>query len=237
VSPTGASALARPRLHWAGDALVLVEFEPRVAPEVNRRAVALARAIAAAHVPGVRDVVPAYSSVGVHVDPLRVDHAALDAVVSHEWDRAAAADDDAGSEVAIPVCYGGAFGPDLDEVAAHAGLSADEVVARHAAGRYRVYMLGFLPGFAYLGGVDPTIAMPRRDTPRTAVPAGSVGIAGVQTGVYPLECPGGWRLIGRTPVSMFDATQQRPARLLPGDIVRFVPLPPELWDIAGHQRV
>ena len=236
MSPAAASALARPRLHWSGDALVLVEFEPRVAPDVNGRAVALARAIAAADVPGVRDVVPAYSSVGVHVDPLRVDHAALDAVVSHEWDRAAIADD-AGAEIAIPVCYGGAFGPDLDAVAAFAGLSADDVVARHAAGRYRVYMLGFLPGFAYLGGVDPVIAMPRRDTPRTAVPAGSVGIAGVQTGVYPVVCPGGWRLVGRTPVSMFDAAQQRPARLLPGDIVRFVPLSPEHWDAAGHQLV
>lgn len=225
-----APALARPRLHWSGDSLVLVEFDARIAPEINRRAVALAEAIAAAHVTGVRDVVPAYSSVGVHVDPLRFDAAALDAVVSHDWDRATAPDEAAARVVEIPMCYGGAFGPDLDEVAAFAGMSPEQVVATHAAGTYRVYMLGFLPGFAYLGGVDAAIAMPRRQSPRTAVPAGSVGIAGVQTGVYPTECPGGWRLIGRTPVAMFDVARARPALLQPGDRVRFVPLAHHLFD-------
>ena len=237
MSPASGAALARPRLHWSGDALVLVEFDARIAPEINRRAVALAEAIGAARVPGVRDVVPAYAAVGVHVDPLRFDASALEAVISHDWDRATAPEDDTAAVVEIPVCYGGAFGPDLDEVAAFASMSPDQVIATHAAATYRVYMLGFLPGFAYLGGVDASIAMPRRESPRTAVPAGSVGIAGVQTGVYPVECPGGWRLIGRTPMSMFDAARQRPARLLPGDIVRFVPLSPEHWDAAGHPLV
>jgi KipI family sensor histidine kinase inhibitor len=218
------TSISRPRLHHAGDSLVLVEFESTIAPEVNRRAVALAGAIAAARVPGVRDVVPAYASVGVHVDPLRFDQASLDAVVSHAWDTAVGAEPPA-RLVEIPVCYGGTFGPDLAEVAAFAGCSEDDVIARHAAGRYRVYMLGFLPGFAYLGGVDATIAMPRRSAPRTSVPAGSVGIAGRQTGVYPCESPGGWRLIGRTPVAMFDLARPEPALLAPGDVVRFVPTP------------
>lgn len=228
-----AAVLARPRLHWSGDALVLVEFDARIAPEINRRAVALAEAIGAARVPGVRDVVPAYSSVGVHVDPLRFDGAALDAVVSHEWDRATAPGEAPATVVEIPVCYGGAFGPDLEEVAAFSARSVEEVIATHAAGTYRVYMLGFLPGFAYLGGVDPAIAMPRRESPRTAVPAGSVGIAGTQTGVYPTECPGGWRLIGRTPMAMFDARRARPALLQPGDLVRFAPMPHERWTAAA----
>lgn len=222
------ATISRPRLHHSGDSLVLVEFESTIAPDVNRRAVALAAAIAAARVPGVRDVVPAYAAVGVHVDPLRFDQASLDAVVSHAWDTAAG-EEPAAHVVEIPVCYGGAFGPDLAEVAAFAGCSEDDVIARHAAGRYRVYMLGFLPGFAYLGGVDDTIAMPRRSTPRTSVPAGSVGIAGRQTGVYPCESPGGWRLIGRTPVAMFDLTRPVPALLAPGDVVRFVATPHDRW--------
>lgn len=220
--------LSRPRVHQAGDGLVLIEFDAVIAPDVNRRAVALASAIRAAAVRGVRDVVPAYAAVGVHIDPLRFDPAALDAVVSHAWD-AATTEDDASPVIDIPVCYGGAFGPDLGDVAAFAGCSEDEVVARHAAGRYRVYMLGFLPGFAYLGGVDPSLAMARRDTPRTAVPAGSVGLAAGQTGVYPVQCPGGWRLIGRTATVMFDVARERPALLAPGDVVRFVPVAHDRW--------
>lgn len=220
--------LSRPRLHWSGDALVLVEFEAAISPDVNRRVVSLAAAIAAARVGGVNDVVPAYAAVGVHVDPLRFNQAGLEAVISHAWDQAPGAAD-AAATVDIAVCYGGVHGPDLAEVAAFASCTPDEVIARHAAGRYRVYMLGFLPGFAYLGGVDPSIAMPRRDSPRTVVPAGSVGIGGAQTGVYPCDSPGGWRLIGRTPTAMFDARRDRPALLAPGDIVRFVPTPHGRW--------
>lgn len=222
-------ALSRPRLHWSGDALVLVEFEATIAPGINQRAVSLAAAIATARIGGVVDVVPAYASVGVHVDPLRFDQAALEAVISHAWDQPPEAGGVTGA-IDIPVCYGGDFGPDLEEVAGFAGCTTDEVVARHAAGRYRVYMLGFLPGFAYLGSVEASIAMPRRGSPRTAVPAGSVGIGGSQTGVYPCECPGGWRLVGRTPTAMFDPRRERPALLSPGDIVRFVPIPADRWD-------
>jgi len=220
--------LARPRLHHAGDSLVLVEFAPVIAPEVNTRAVALAAAISAARVGGVRGVVPAYAAVGVHVDPLAFDVAMLEAVVSHAWDAEVVGDAPA-RVVEIPVCYGGVFGPDLTEVARYARCTEDDVVARHTAVRHRVYMLGFLPGFAYLGGVDPSIAMPRRDTPRTLVPAGSVGIGGHQTGVYPCDSPGGWRLIGRTPQTMFDPARSTPALVAPGDEVQFVPLPHDRW--------
>jgi KipI family sensor histidine kinase inhibitor len=219
-----------PALRWSGDTLILVEVGSGISPAVNARAVALARALEQASVRGVRDVVPAYASVGVHVDPLRFDQAALEAVIADGWQDAGA--DAAARLVEIPVCYGGAYGPDLRDVAAFAGCSEGDVVARHVAGHYHVYMLGFLPGFAYLGGVDPSIGMPRRASPRPAVPAGSVGIAGGQTGVYPYESPGGWQLIGRTPVRMFDPGRAVPALLAPGDRVRFVPLAEDRWHEA-----
>ena len=124
--------------------------------------------------------------------------------------------------VEIPVCYGGEYGPDIGDVAARAGLGEGAVAARHAAASYRVAMLGFSPGFPFLLGLPPELACPRRDTPRASVPAGSVGIAGAQTGVYPLESPGGWRIIGRTPLALFDVLREPPALLQPGDRVRFV---------------
>jgi len=126
--------------------------------------------------------------------------------------------------VEIPVCYGGEWGPDLDFVARHAGLTTAEVIRRHAAAEYTVYMMGFLPGFPYLGGLDVSIAAPRLETPRRRVPAGSVGIAGEQTGIYPLASPGGWRLIGRTEVALFDLTARPPCLLAPGDQVQFIPI-------------
>jgi inhibitor of KinA len=134
--------------------------------------------------------------------------------------------------VELPVCYGGEFGPDLGEVAGHCGLSEPEVIARHSGAEYRVYMLGFAPGFAYLGGLDPAIAAPRRQTPRLKVPAGSVGIAGLQTGIYPLETPGGWQIIGRSPQRLFRPGQEEPCLLKPGDRLRFVPI-----DLAAYRAI
>ena len=176
-------------------------------------------------------MVPSYASVGVHIDPLRLDVAALERTVAEAWDVGPPESYDAGRLVEIPVCYGGEFGPDLEEVADFARCSADDVVRWHSDIVYRVYMLGFLPGFAYLGAVDEIIAMPRRTAPRAAVPAGSVGIAGRQTGVYPSESPGGWRLIGRTPWRMFDAGRARPSLLDAGDRVRFVPVAAGQWSL------
>jgi KipI family sensor histidine kinase inhibitor len=142
------------------------------------------------------------------------DDASRIEVIAHVPERAA---------IDIPVIYGGAGGPDLEAVAELAGCPVSEVIARHAARTYRVYMLGFVPGFAYMGTVDPAIAAPRHRVPRERVPAGSVGIAGQQTGVYPVESPGGWQLIGRTSTVMFDAARTPPSLLSPGDRVRFVP--------------
>ena len=208
------------RIRVAGDAAVTVELEPQIDPVINARVVALAARVCAARHPGVRDVVPSYSAVTVYFDPLRTD---LDRLWAALEEMAAAPVGDAGPsrEVVVGVRYGGAAGPDLDEVAAFAGCSIHDVVRRHTAPQYRVYMVGFLPGFPYLGTVDARIAMPRRSSPRLAVPAGSVGIAGTQTGIYPTTAPGGWRLIGLAAVDLFDAGREPPSLFRPGDTVRF----------------
>jgi KipI family sensor histidine kinase inhibitor len=209
----------------SGDTMLLVEWEQVVDPVVNQRAIALATRLQGRVGHFVRDIVPGYCSVGVHYDPLLTDIVALERAIDEEAHELR--DDEvllASTVVEIPVRYGGAEGPDLASVAEWAGCTVDDVIDRHASGTYRVYMLGFVPGFAYMGRVDPSIAAPRHRVPRERVPAGSVGIAGAQTGVYPLTTPGGWRLIGRTDTVMFDASRPTPNLVRPGDSVRFVPV-------------
>lgn len=223
------------RLLEAGDSALVVEFEARVDPVVNARAIALAEALGATRIEGVRDVVSSYRAVTVYFDPLRTDLARLTSRLEQEAAAARGATAVSGPPIAVPVCYGGAFGPDLEEVAAFAKCSPDEVVRLHAAQTYRVYMLGFVPGFAYMGTVDERISAPRRATPRLRVPSGSVGIAGRQTGIYPTETPGGWRLLGRTPVRPFDAGRADPFLFKPGDTVRFEPIgEDEFRELAGR---
>jgi KipI family sensor histidine kinase inhibitor len=216
------------RIRLLGDRLLVVDLGDEMDAAANVRVHRCARLVEAAALPGVREVVPAISSFGVHVDPSRLALPDLVDVVRQALARSREeppTDEEALPTVTIPVRYGGPFGPDLPDVAAWAGLSEDEVRERHAAATYRVFMLGFSPGFPYLGLVDPSIAAPRLDVPRLRVPAGSVGIAGSQTGVYPRTGPGGWRIIGRTPIVLFDPTGTPPARLRPGQPVRFVPVP------------
>lgn len=200
----------------AGDAGLLVELEPVIDAAINARALAIAAALRDAALPGVRDVVPAYRSVAIHFDTT-ADTRSLTPRIAALADQAVATGQ--GRDVEVPIVYDGV---DLDAVATRAGLSPQAVADRHAAGEYRVFMLGFLPGFPYMGSVDAAIAAPRHPTPRLRVPAGSVGIAGRQTGIYPCESPGGWQIIGRTPLPMFDASREEPATLMPGDRVRFV---------------
>ena len=218
------------RIVAAGDSAIFVEFEDRIDPAVNARTIAFAEAIAAANVAGVRDVVPTYRSTAIYFDPLRTDSAALMASVEREAGRPASAPAAAVAPVRIPVCYGGDLGPDLAGVAAFAKADEEDVVRLHADGTYRVFMLGFVPGFAYLGTVDDRIAMPRHATPRVRVPSGSVGIAGIQTGVYPAETPGGWQLIGRTPVKPFDPFRDPPFLMKAGDAVQFYPIERREYD-------
>jgi inhibitor of KinA len=214
----------------AGDSAVVVEFEEKIDPEINRRAVAVAETIQTAGLPGIRDVVPTFRSVSVHFDPLRVDYARLLASLEREADRAATVGAREAEPVRIPVCYGGELGPDLAAVAAFSGLAEQDVVRVHASRVYRVFMLGFVAGFAYLGIVDGRIAMPRHPAPRVRVPLGSVGVAGVQTGIYPAATPGGWQLIGRTPLKPFDPSRIDPFLLKAGDAVQFCPISREEFD-------
>jgi inhibitor of KinA len=211
-------------LRLAGDTLLLVEFEPVIDPLVNERVVELGDAVRARRVPGVRDVVPGYCTLGIHFDPLRTDLAALErAVVSKGTDLQTITSLPAARVVEIEVRYGGEEGPDLEEVARFGGCTAREVIEQHCGTLYRVYMLGFVPGFVYLGRVPAAIAAPRHRVPRDQVRAGSVGIAGQQTGVYPIDSPGGWQLIGRTTAVMFDPEREPASLLSAGDMVRFVP--------------
>ena len=210
-----------PGVKLAGDSALLLELEERVDPAVNAHAVAVASAVRREAIRGVRDVVSTYRSVAVYFDPLVLDIAAVQDALQRA--QAAKVQHVAGRTIEVPIIYGGEGGPDLAELAAYAALSPQQVIARHADADYRVFMLGFLPGFAYMGSVRSEIAMPRRATPRLRVPGGSVGIAGVQTAIYPRDSPGGWQIIGRTPLQVFDATKTPPSLLAPGDAVRFVP--------------
>jgi inhibitor of KinA len=214
-------------LRPAGDAAIVVDFEPRLDPVVNARAVGLAQSIRATAPAGLRDVVVGYHSVTAYYDPLAVDADDLLTWLGLEARRSRPAGSGEVRTVTVPVLYGGEWGPDLAAVAEFAGCDASDVVRLHASRVYRVYMLGFVPGFAYMAEVDAKIAAPRRQAPRVAVPPGSIGIAGPQTGVYPVSTPGGWNLIGRTPLVTFDPERDEPCAFRPGDAVRFEPI--ERW--------
>jgi len=207
-----------------GDSALLVSFGEVIDEETNDRVHALAKAIEKANFEWLVEVVPAYSSLAVIYDPKLID---FDGVKRAIQGLEFSAEKFEGKLVEIPVLYGGEYGPDLEFVAEYNGLTPEEVIEIHSKPVYRVYFLGFLPGFAYLGGMDERIATPRLEKPRLKVPAGSVGIAGKQTGIYPLESPGGWRLIGRTPLRLFNPSKEPPTLLQPGDKVKFVPIDEE----------
>lgn len=213
-----------PRVRRAGDCAILIEFADEINAAINDRVHALAEALRAQARPEIRDLIPAYASLLVCYDAQRVTFAEMAAFLRDALASLATSAPRAARLIEIPTRYGGEFGPDLAFVAAHNRLTEDAVIRLHTSVVYRVYLLGFLPGFAYLGSVPEPIAVPRLETPRTRVPAGSVGIAGRQTGIYPLESPGGWRIIGRTELSLFDPHREPPTLLRPGDRVRFVPV-------------
>jgi KipI family sensor histidine kinase inhibitor len=208
-----------------GDSALLVTLGDRIDLALNRRVHALAARLSADPLPGLVAAVPGYAALLVHYDPLLLDYDRVLAWAQAQARRVQAADDDAlppPRRVEVPTLYGGEHGPDLDFVAAHCGLPPEEVVRRHIARDYPVYLIGFAPGFPYLGGLDESIAAPRLPSPRLKVPAGSVGIAGAQTGIYSVDSPGGWQLIGWTPLKLFDPARQPASLLAPGDLVRFV---------------
>lgn len=215
-----------------GDRALLIHLGTTIDDATHQRVRAVCARLAARRVPGTIELVPAFASVAVHYEPTRVPHDGRGREQRSPYERFAdrvrvvlanveSESLPAPRMVEIPVRYGGEDGPDLEAVAAAHGLSAEDVVRLHSGATYRVYMLGFAPGFAYMGGLPDAIATPRRPEPRTTVPAGSVGIGGSQTGIYPIASPGGWQLIGRTTLRLFDAGRTPPALLAIGDVVRF----------------
>jgi KipI family sensor histidine kinase inhibitor len=209
------------RIAAAGDAAMLVEFPPAIDPEISGRVIALGRAVRDRCGEMIRDVVVGYCSLTVYFDPLSLDPAWLEAEVRRTAEELPPAPVIDGALIDVPVCYGGDLGPDLADVAAAARCSEDEVIALHTGRSYRVYLVGFIPGFPYMAEVDPRIALPRRPSPRMKVPAGSVAIAAGQTGIYPSETPGGWHVIGRTRVKPYDPSRAAPFLFKAGDRVRF----------------
>jgi inhibitor of KinA len=208
----------------ASDSSLLVEFGNAVSQQLHAPVLALFHALLAERDPRIRNLHPGYASLLIDFDPLQLSHEHLAAYVRELVDAQTGIKAAPSRTVEIPVCYDPEFGPDLGDVAAHNDISIEEAVRLHASAAYLVYFLGFSPGFGYMGGLPEKLRTPRLATPRIRVVAGSVGIAGQQTGIYPVDSPGGWRLIGRTPVRMFDASANPPTRLQPGDVVRFSPI-------------
>ena len=217
------------RLYPLGDAAVVLDFGGGISPTTHAAIAAFSTLLARQPFPGMRECVPAFTTLTVYYDPwLASENGQFTpyervAAQLHQLLTTTEATEAAAETVVVemPVCYGGAFGPDLDFVAQHTGLSPAEVIARHTAPEYLVHMIGFAPGFPYLGGMDARLATPRRAQPRPLVPAGAVGIAGPQTGIYSLPTPGGWQLIGRTPLPLFNPEWAAPSRLRAGQRLRF----------------
>ncbi|TVT71833.1 MAG: 5-oxoprolinase subunit PxpB [Denitromonas halophila] len=217
-----------------GDAALTVEFgdaiDPALQARVNALDVAIERARAAGQLGGVIETVPTFRSLTVVYDPLLTRRATLEAALSELIDAADHAPVGDGRHWRLPACYGGAFGPDLADVAAATNLTPEAVIDAHSATEYVVYMLGFLPGFPFMGDVPAALQLPRRSEPRLRVPPGSIAIANGLTAIYPWESPGGWHLLGRCPVPLFDATRDAPALLAAGDRVRFTPVSVDEFD-------
>jgi len=216
-----------PKFLPGGDSALFVEFGDVIDPAINLRVKQLKQAIEGEKPAGAIETVPTYRSLLIYFDPLKISHATLKDTLYRLTQPKEENKIPKPRVIEIPTVYDGEFGPDLEFVAEHNHLSASEVIEIHTGTPYLIYMIGFLPGFPYLGGMSPRIAAPRLDTPRTKIPAGSVGIAGNQTGIYPVESPGGWRIIGRTPLNIFDPGHEPPALFQAGDYLKFVSISPE----------
>lgn len=217
-------------IRFCGESAITVVFKQEISPEVNGEVNFLCRELSRLSLIGISELVPTYAAVTIHFDPLIIETNALFSTIDEILSRFEGDESTKGALVEIPVVYGGEFGPDMNTVVKHTGLTELEIIKRHSGVEYLIYMLGFTPGFPYMGGMDSSIATPRLATPRTLIPAGSVGIAGAQTGVYPISSPGGWQLIGRTPLKLFDVNRDEPFLLAAGQRVRFVPISAEEYE-------
>ena len=207
-----------------GDSALLITLGDVISDTVNHRVHQAAELITRARIPAVQELVPAYTTLTVHYDPCLLAYETLWSELEQCLSRLSDQLQHTSRVIDIPVCYDIEFAPDLTEVAYYCSLTTEDVIRRHCQSEYQVYFLGFSPGFPFLGGMDPSISCPRKKSPRLKIPSGSVGIAGGQTGIYPLETPGGWQLIGRTPVALVDFKNPTPTLLQPGDQIRFKPI-------------
>lgn len=208
----------------AGDSALVVEFGNEINEAINEKVHALAQKIRQENIPGITEMIPTFRSLLVSYDMLQISYSKLSvmlSVLSRELEMNRAAHR---RIVKIPCCYGARFGVDLSDMERLTGLSREEIIELHSSVDYKIYMLGFLPGFVYLGGLDKRLEVPRLDTPRVRIGKGAVGIGGNQTGIYPMDSPGGWRLIGGTPVDLYDPEREDPVLLRAGEYIRFVPI-------------
>ena len=221
------ASAAYPRFQRASDQSLLIYFDHLISLAAHEQLRRLLRLLELQPIFGIRNLHPAYCSLLIKFDPLATQHEHLESALRSYLQRLGDIDLPDALQVEIPVCYGGDFGPDLSDVAKQLGATTDRVIELHSSATNLVYFHGFVPGFAYLGELPPALVIPRLAAPRRKVPAGSVGIAGNQTGVYPVSTPGGWRLLGRTPVQLFRSDRQQLSLLSIGDRVRFIPISAE----------
>lgn len=220
------------KIMTAGDSSLLIQYGNAIDPDINAKIAATVSLVKEQHIEGVVDLIPAFCSLLINYDPRVISYDELRERMEGILSIEIAAGARKRRVYEIPVCYGGQYGPDLKAIADHAGLSEQEVIDIHSSADYLIYMLGFLPGFTYLGGLDERIHTPRLANPRIRIPAGSVGIGGSQTGIYPMDSPGGWQLMGMTPVKTYDPEREVPILVEAGDYIRFVPV-----DEAEYKRI
>ena len=223
--------LKEPKLLQAGESCLVVEFADEISREANDAVMSLRHWLQNQKRVPIVECLPTYRSLAVYFNPLKVTKKQVTDEVLKAVNGSSESLSSSHKVISIPVCYGGEYGPDIDNVAEHAGISVEEVIKRHTAPVCHCYMIGFVPGFAYLGGMDESIATPRLQNPRTVIKGGSVGIAGKQTGIYPIDSPGGWQLIGRTPLRLFTPEASCPTLIDSGYGVRFVPVSEDEYKI------
>jgi inhibitor of KinA len=214
----------------AGDKALVMEFGNSISEGINNKIRSVSIAIEKSGIKGITEIVPTYRSLMVHYDPMTIGYDALLEKLTALEEQLESIELPEPCTYVIPTLYGGEFGPDIENVASHNGLTVEDVIRIHTSRSYLIYMLGFTPGFPYLGGMDERIATPRLGTPRTKISAGSVGIAAAQTGIYPIESPGGWQLIGRTPLKLYDPYRESPILLKAGNYIRFTAIDREQYD-------
>lgn len=214
----------------AGDRALVMEFGNSISEEINKKIRSMGIAIEKDKIEGITETVPTYRSLMVHYDPMIIGYDALIDKLRSLEEQLKSIDLPSPCTYEIPTLYGGEFGPDIENVAKHNNLTVEQVIEIHTSRDYLIYMLGFTPGFCYLGGMDERIATPRLSTPRTKISAGSVGIAASQTGIYPIDSPGGWQLIGRTPLKLYDPYRENPILLKAGNYIRFTRIDREQYD-------